>query len=190
MKISLSISVKKTALFFLFLWFIPVTNAAPSPNHQQESNEEFLKMAETAYYEEDFNAAIKYSNLYLGQLNLTNKNKETAYILLAHIYLAVDDTITAKKSVTNILDINFEYSPTLEMETPKYVNFVGKIKAKYKSKPVYSKEAISAQDRFDINWYIIGGTGAAIAALTIILLAASDGNGKGEPLSLPPPLPE
>ena len=188
MKICLNISVKKTALFFLFLWFMPVVgNPFQISNRQEVTNEEFLRMAENAYYDEDFNAAIKYAKLYLGQANLTDENKEIAYILVTHIYLALDDAAVAEKSVNKILDINPAYTPTMQMETPRYVNFVNKIKKKYVSKSKSVPRPVRSSQ--NINWYLWGGAGVAITALAILLLGDDNGK-KGQPLSLPPLLPE
>lgn len=191
MKIALNISPKKTALFLLLVWCIPIiTSARPISVQQEVSSDEYFEMAENAYYDEEFAAAIKFANHYLEQKNLTNESKENAHILLAHIYLATNDSVLAEESVINILKINSEYAPTLEMEIPKYVNFVNKIREKYFSSPPPVAMDSAVQDSLNINWYYVGGAGAALTVLTILLLSGDDSNTKDQPLSLPPELPQ
>lgn len=191
MKIYFNISIRKTALFFLLLWGIATAANTKHTMYQQAvRSDELLKNAENAYYEEDFPAAVKFSNRYLEQVNLTNEDKEKAYILLTHIYLAVDDTVDAEKSVNNILGFNLRYSPTLEMETPKYVNFVTKIKEKYASKSRVVTPKSTVKKSLNINWYIVGGAGVAVTVIAILLLSGDDDKTADQPLSMPPQLPQ
>jgi tetratricopeptide (TPR) repeat protein len=175
---------KNIAIFFLVLSvqaFVinPVYGAL-----QDGAKRELLKEAESQYYNGDFDNAIKSTNQFLSQENLSNDYKKDAYVLLAHIYLAKSDAASARKVIESIFNIDPAYGPTLEEETPKYVTFVSEIKKQYLAKQVKPKEK-------EIDWVLWGSAGAGAALLIILLATGGDDKGSGvKPLSNPPPFPE
>ena len=178
---------KNIAIFFLFLslqaFIIDPVHAALQDGVKME----LLKEAESYYYDGDFDNAIKSTNQFISQENLTKENKKEAYILLVHIFLAKSDATSARKVVESIFVIDPAYGPTLEEETPKYVTFVSEIKKQYLAKQVKPKEK-------EIDWVLWGGAGAG-ATLLIIILASSGGDNGSKPpvdkvLGGPPAFPE
>jgi hypothetical protein len=175
---------KTFALLFLFLFCHLVMINPVFAALQSTPDEELLEKAESNYYDGDFENAIKFANKYLSQANLNKENKENAYILLVHIFLAKNDAPSATKVVESILNIDPEYMPTLEQETPKFVTFVSEVHKQYLAKKVTPKKEKT-------DWVLWGGAGAAATLLLILVASGGDeGGSKAKPLSLPPDLPE
>jgi hypothetical protein len=152
----------------------------------ETSCSETLDQAEEHYYEGEFETTIKIVNQCLQQQTLSNEDQIRSYKILARTYLAKDDTVLARNNIRIILKLNPAYQPTIEQETPKYVNFVAKVK--------------NEQDQLNISeagtgissWILIGaGSAAAVAIIAIVASGGSDDKETQETsLPKPPDFPE
>jgi hypothetical protein len=147
---------------------------------------ENLDQAEEHYYNGEFDMTIKIVNQCLQLQSLSNENQIRSYIILARTYLAKDDTILAKDNIRIILKLDPGYQPTIEQETPKYVNFVAKVKEE--QDPLNISEA-----GIGISSWILIGAGSAAAVAIIAIVASGSGDDKGDSntsLPKPPDFPE
>ena len=177
-------------LILSFLFLQVYTLVAVDKNALIASDEtscsEKLDQAEEHYYEGEFEITIKIVNQCLQQQTLSNEDQIRSYKILARTYLAKDDTVLARNNIRIILKLNPAYQPTIEQETPKYVNFVAKVK--------------NEQDQLNISeagtgissWILIGaGSAAAVAIIAIVASGGSDDKETQETsLPKPPDFPE
>jgi hypothetical protein len=112
---------------------------------------------------------------------LSNEDQLRSYKILARTYLAKDDTILARDNIRIILKLNPAYQPTIEEETPKYVNLVSEVKAEQE------QLAASAVTAGISSWWLIGAGGVAAVAIIAIVASGGDDNQGNEDLSLPKP---
>ena len=148
--------------------------------------EEKLNQAEEHYYNGEFEKTIELVKQCLMDPSLTKKSKLRAYTILSRTLLAKNEENLAKKAVLKILEFEPNYQPTIEQETPRYVNLVTEVrKEKATQAVVQTKSGIS-------NWILYSAGGVAAAAV-IILLVSSSGSEDGKkdgPLPAPPSFPE
>jgi len=176
-------SVCSTVIIFTFLWshlVYPVTNALA-----QDTCTENLKMAEQNYYEGNFDVSIDLVRSCLTTGNLAQSELLLAYKILAQAYLAKNNPETAGKIIKKILEINPNYSPTIEQEPPPFVELVNQIK-----KDNFSQQ--EADEAEDNKWLWIGAGGVAVVGIiTIIALSSDEDNGnETKPLAQPPAWPD
>ena len=92
----------------------------------------------------------------------------------------------AKKAVVSLLQLNPDYQPTIEEESPRYVKLVTETRAE-------QAQLQAAQESAGINpWVWIGAGGVAAAAVIVIVAGGSGGDeisNTNQPLPAPPVLP-
>jgi hypothetical protein len=137
-----------------------------------------ITVAEESYYAGDFEKAAEFVNLCLREQSATDEHRIQAYTILTRIALAQDDAKTARKYIEIILKIDSNYEPTIEQETPKYVNLVTEIKAALSD---------SGTDRSGFNKWILVGAGGVATTAIILLVAAKGGSKDPENENLPEP---
>jgi hypothetical protein len=148
-----------------------------------------LDQAEENYYEGKFDQAM---SLVLECLKTTTDNtvKVRAYTIMLRTFIAKDNITSAKEIVHKILDINANYTPTIEQERPRLVNLVAEVK---KERQI-SRMKFEKKESGGNTWLWIGAGGAAVIA-AVVLLASGGGNGDEEPteqdntLPTPPSFP-
>jgi hypothetical protein len=146
------------------------------------SCDENLKQAEESYFTGNFEQATKLINNCLRETGISDEHREKAYIILTRISLAEGDIQTSRQYIEIILKINPGYQPTIEEETPKFVNLVSEIKAAIGK---------TKSDKSGFNkWILIGAGGVATTAI-ILLVTAKGGNNdiQDNKLAEPPPFP-
>jgi len=118
----------------------------------------------------------------LRETGISDEHRAKAYIILTRISLAEGDIPTSRQYIEIILKINPGYQPTIEEETPKFVNLVSEIKAAI-------GETKSDKSGFN-KWILIGAGGVATTAI-ILLVTAKGGNNdiQDNKLAEPPPFP-
>jgi hypothetical protein len=144
----------------------------------QTSCANHIKVAEESYYAGDFERATEFVNLCLREPAVSDENQIKAYTILTRISLAQDDLLSARKYIEIILKIDPEYEPTIEQETPKYVNLVAEIKTAL-------AEADKQNGGFN-KWILVGAGGVATTAI-ILLVAAKGENEDTQTNILPEP---
>jgi hypothetical protein len=155
----------------------------------QLSSGDRLDQAEENYYNGEFEKAIELANQCLSEESLSIAHRLRAHKILARTLLAKDDLKSTKKNIKLILSLEPSYQPTIEQETPRYVNLVAEMRAEQ------TQLAVSQQDSGLNKWLLIGA--GSVAAAAIIVLVASGGGDEGatddnknNPLSQPPAFPE
>jgi hypothetical protein len=147
---------------------------------------ESLDQAEELYYDGEFDQTIEIVNQCLQKVSLIKDDQIRSYTILARTYLAKQDTILTKDNIRIILKIDPTYQPTIEQETPKYVNLVAEVRAE-------QDQLTAAEAGTGISSWLLIGAGSA-AAIAIIAIVASGGSDEKEiqntSLPKPPDFPE
>lgn len=177
----------KLTISFLFLQFYGSFVNISSDLYAQtnQSCSDNLEKAEDAYYDGEFGESIKLIGTCLKQLNITKEQKSYAYTILTRNFIAMDQIEKAKEYINKNLDINPDYSPTIEQETPAYVNLVVQEREKRK-KVVEVVEAAGIS-----SWIWIGAGGVVATAAVIAIMSSGDENKDKDknPLPEPPEFP-
>jgi tetratricopeptide (TPR) repeat protein len=139
-----------------------------------------LEKAENSYYDGEFNETIKLISLCLKQSNITKEQRSFAYVILSRTFIAMEKVEKAKEFINKILDINPDYLPTIEQETPQFVSLVLLIRKD-------REQGIKTTEDSGISKWIWIGAGSAITAAVIILIASADENKEKENKDLPEP---
>jgi tetratricopeptide (TPR) repeat protein len=186
MKLNLrKIFILKLIVAFLILQICgsfvnPFSDLYAQANHTCSDN---LEKAEDAYYDGEFGESIKLIGTCLKQPNITEEQKSYAYTILSRNFIALDEIEKAKEFINKNLDINPDYLPTIEQETPVFVNLVVQEKEKRKKvKKVVEEAGIS-------SWLWIGAGTAVAATAVIVLISSGDENKDKKPLPEPPEFP-
>ena len=141
---------------------------------------ENLKQAEESYFTGNFDQATKLINHCLRETGISDENRAKAYIILTRITLAEEDIPTSRQYIEIILKIDPEYQPTIEEETPKFVNLVSEIK---------TAMGETKSDKSGFNKWILIGAGSVATTAIILLVTAKGGNDDIHDNNLPEPPP-
>jgi hypothetical protein len=175
------------AFFYLQVFCsIPDSRYSLLASDQPTTCADRLDEAEEFYYDGEFDRTINIVNQCLLQESLPKEEQVRSYTILARTYLAKEDTIKTKDNIQIILKLEPSYQPTIEQETPKYVNFVAEVIKE-------QDELAAAEVGTGISsWLLIGaGSAAAVAIIAIVASGSSDENGTQETsLPKPPDFPE
>lgn len=167
------------------IFLIPQGNSGLYASDQSGCSER-LDQAEEFYYDGDFDKTIEIVNQCLQEQSISNNDRTRAHTLLARTYLAKENIQTAKENVRIILKLEPEYQPTIEQETPKFVNLVTEVRKEQEQ--LAATEAASGIS----SWLLIGaGSVAAVAIIAIVASGSGDEKGtQNTSLPKPPDFPE
>ncbi len=167
------------------IFLIPQGNSVLYASDQSGCSDR-LDQAEEYYYDGDFDKTIEIVNQCLQEQSISNNDRTRAYTILARTYLAKEDIQTAKENVRIILKLKPEYQPTIEQETPKFVNLVAEVRKEQEQ--LAATEAASGIS----SWLLIGaGSVAAVAIIAIVTSGSGDEQGtQNTSLPKPPDFPE
>jgi hypothetical protein len=133
----------------------------------QESSDCRLEEAEESYYRGEFEHALAIIEDCLKNHSPDIPSQVRAYTISARILLVRGDSTAAEKNVMRILTLDSDYKPSIEEETPKFVNFVSGIREKATQKKAISA-GVEADSSYISPWIWIGAGGAAIAIFAIL----------------------
>jgi len=152
---------------------------------QSVSPEKQIDEARKSYYEGNFDQAIVLIKSCLKEATLDTTNLQEAYVILAQAYLAKNFNEASREVVIKLLDLNPDYSPTIEQEPPPFVSLVEQIKRE--KSPVAPSESGS-----ESKWLWIGAGGALVigAATFIIFNQKNDETIVNNKLKDPPSMPQ
>ena len=174
------------AFFYLQLCcFIPGV-ASDLCASEQSTCSERLDQAEEYYYDGEFDKTIEIVNKCLQKQSLSKNEQVRSYSILAKTYLAKENIKRTKENVRLILRLEPTYQPTIEQETPKYVNLVAEIRKE-------QEQLAAAESGTGISsWLLIGAGGvAAVAIIAIVASGSGDEQGvQNTSLPKPPDFPE
>jgi hypothetical protein len=171
------------------LWLLTICSLllAPLASHAQNKPitpvQENLTRAEELYYEGSFNEAITLVNECLLRKDIQQGEQKSAYKLLANIRLSQSNKEAAETCIRKLLAIDAIYAPTIEQETPQFVNLVKEVKTKIKQEQKKKK-----------TWLWIGAGATAAAVATYFIIRNNDNGSRPpteeRPLALPPDWPD
>jgi hypothetical protein len=97
----------------------------------------------------------------------------------------------AKETVLLLLELDPAYQPTIEQESPRFVELVNEARAEYAR--LKAEQAEQAQQKAGKKpWIWMGAGGVAVAAIIVVVATSAGGaenNNTNQPLPAPPPLP-
>ena len=174
-----------------FILFLPMQNIVNWGNTElqaqtQQACDENLDKAEDAYYDSDYNTCLELIRICLKESDISDEQRLRAYTILTRTFIALEQIEKAKEYIYKILEINPEYLPTIEEETPTYVNTVLIVKTEKQ------KKAIAEEESSGLGTWLWVGVGGVVTTAAIIVIA-STGEEKKETkeqaLPLPPQFP-
>jgi hypothetical protein len=175
------------AFFYLQIFcLIPNNKSGLLASDQSTTCADRLDEAEEIYYDGEFDKTIKIVNQCLLQESLPKEEQVRSYTILARTYLAKEDSIKTKENMRIILKIEPSYQPTIEQETPTFVNLVAEVRKEQE------QMAVAETSSGISSWLLIGaGSAAAVAIIAIVASGGSDDNGaQNTSLPKPPDFPE
>ncbi|HEM48907.1 MAG TPA: hypothetical protein ENO27_01725 [Caldithrix sp.] len=179
MKINI-ISTQTGFVFIIALFLILLV----SVNAQQSDCSKVLDQAQNLYYEGKFDESMNLVQSCLTSEELTKEESRRAYKIMSQVELARGDQEKAKKNIRLLLEVDPDYTPTIEQETPTYVQLVESVRSELvvKDNNVVVKKESGGISKW---WYY--SAGAVVAGTAYILLNNDDGKKKDKPLDTPPP---
>ena len=146
---------------------------------------EILEKAEDAFYDGEFGESIKLISSCLNKPSITAEQKSYAYTILTRNFIAMEQNEKAKEFINKNLDINPDYAPTIEQETPAFVNLVMQEREK-------RKKVVEVVEAAGISSWIWIGAGGVVATVAVIAIISSGDENKDKdknPLPEPPEFP-
>jgi len=140
-----------------------------------------LDQAEELYYDGGFEEAVIIVNQCLQNKSISTGEQIRSYTILARIYLAKNDIDKTKQTVQLILRLDPTYQPTIEQETPKFVNLVATVRKEQE------QLAATETDTGISSWVLIGAGSVAAVAIIAIVASGSSDEQQTETTSLPKP---
>lgn len=174
----MSILFRTAALagLLIALGLLPVQAQDTSPCAQEYTQ------AETAYFDADFDRAIRLLRTCLEEADLPPDAQVRFYRLLAFAHIAQDERAQARSAIEQLLTVDPDYTPDPETDRPDYVALVREVKA---------ARAPAEDDEGDRRWlrWVLGGAGAVAAGVLTIVLVGGDNDGGGTGNLPAPPTP-
>jgi hypothetical protein len=167
------------AVFFL-LFLIPVVNIYA----QQSDCSKVLEQAQNLYYESKFDESMNLVQSCMASESMTKEESRQAYKIMSQVELARGNQNKARENIRMLLKIDPGYQPTIEQETPTYVQLVETVRNEIASEP--KKIVVKKESRSISKWWYYSA-GAVVVGTAYILLSNDDGKKKDKPLDTPPP---
>jgi len=145
--------------------------------------ESTLNQAENNYYEGNFDETISLIRECLKNPELKQPEKIRAYKILSRTLLAQDNINATKEIINKIIDLEPEFSPTIEEETPQFVTIINEVKLERMQLTPKQNEGASSSSWL---WYALGGA-AATAIVVAIIIDGGDDKPVVESENLPEP---
>ena len=161
------------SVIYLQISTIPISKEILLYAQNSQFSSHQIDKAEENYFNSNFEEAIKIINECLNDPLLSKTDQVRAYTILARISLVKNDLDITKKFIRNILKIEPNYQPTIEQETPKYVNLVAEVKKE--ELPLPTKESKTSRKK----WLYIGAGGVSAAVIIILLTHKKNDDEKG-----------
>lgn len=153
---------------------------------------EKLDIAEEYYYDDAFDEAQALVQDCLNDLSLKKVERIRAYTILARIYLARENPEAAKEFILKIFSLDPAYQPTIEQETPRFVNLVTEAKKEFVVPAPIAESAKTSKKKSGKRWLWIGAGTAAVIAIIAVVASGSKGEKPVQERLLPnpPPFPQ
>lgn len=126
-----------------------------------------LEQAEELYYAGEFDQALLIIEDCLTNHSPAIPVQIHALTILTRIYLARGERTAAEQNITKILDLDPAFEPSIEEETPKFVNFVAEIRQKAALSQTL-RATVESDSSHISPWIWLGAGGAALAIFAIL----------------------
>lgn len=171
---------------FLFMNLITPIYVVDGELFAQQSGEsdcdKILNQAQNLYYEGRFDESVNLIKSCLTSKELTNNERQRAYKIFSQVELARGNKTEATKIISQILKMDSAYQPTIEQETPTYVQLVDSVRSEMTT--VTKVEPIIVESKGISKWWYYSA-GAVVVGSTLLLLGDDDKK-KDKPLDTPP----
>jgi hypothetical protein len=174
-------------IFFWYQLFVPAFSGHGTLI-AQEGCDQYISSAEEKYYSGKFDEAIEFIKLCLKQPNRSADTEFKALKILCQAYLAKDFRDAAREVAKKLIDINPDYSPTIEQEPPPFIVLINEVRSA-RAPAGKTAQSVGFFEKNKSLLWIVGG-GALLIGLTAILAAGADEKKNNEPLSNPPDWPD
>jgi tetratricopeptide (TPR) repeat protein len=180
------------ALLYMQIFYgFPPRVFAIDPADDQSNFSALMDQAEELYYAGNLDRSIELVDSCLKNNSPDESERARAYKILIRIYLAKNEAATAKEFVNSILELDPDYQPTIEEETPKFVNLVDEVRTERLNLQLIP---VTSADSSGISpWLWIGAGSAAIITIIAIISAkpaAETVETAVKPLPEPPAYPQ
>jgi tetratricopeptide (TPR) repeat protein len=155
------------------------------PAHAQDATQctQEYAQAETAYFDADFDRAVRLLRTCLEEADLAPDAQVRLYRLLSFAYIAQNERAQARAAIEQLLTVDPDYTPDPETDRPDYVALVREVRA------THAPDDAENGGRRWLRW-VLGGAGAVAAGvLTIVLVGGGDDGGDTGNLPAPPTPP-
>jgi hypothetical protein len=155
---------------------------------QQTECSKILDKAQNLYLEGKFDESVNLIQSCTASKQLTKAEKRQVYKIMSQIELARGDQDKAKENIRLLLQIDPDFQPTIEQETPTYVQLVESVRQEIiteKNNVVVKQE--SRTRSISKWWYYSAGV---VVVGTAYILFNGDDKKKDKPLDTPPPWKE
>ena len=142
---------------------------------------DILEKAEDAYYDGEFDTTLTLINNCLKLPDIGAEQRSMAYIILARTFIATNESEKSTQFINKILDLDRNYAPTIEQETPKFVMMVNQVIQERKTQTKLEEETGIS------SWIWIGAGGIVATAAVIAIISSGDNNPEKKDGSLPEP---
>jgi len=170
----------------LIVWLVvlsPVLNEHGILNAQQTNCSKILEQAQNLYYEGKFDESVNLIESCMASEALTEDERRQAYKIMSRVELARGDQEKAKENIRLLLQVDPDYQPTIEQETPTFVQLVESLRSEIDKS---ERKAVVQQESKSISkwWYYSAG---AVVAGSVYFLLNNGYDKKDKPLKTPPP---
>lgn len=166
----------------LILVFFPFQEAYAQ---DEENCDDALVRADNFYFEAQFSEATLLLEYCLKQAAFSGETLQRAYILLGKAKFASGLEEQAREAIRTLLELIPNYQPNPETDRPSFIAMVEEERRRQAAAQAELEQP--RRKRGLSKWLLIGG--GAVAAGTVGVLVASGGNGKTNPIPLPPGRP-
>jgi len=174
-------------IIIIFCWsqtFIPIFEVL-SQIEEKSLSQDFLELAQEKYYNGEFDETIELVKQFLQQSDLTQQDLFPAYKILSQAYIAKNYIQPAKQIITKLLEIEPNYTPTIEHEPPQFVSLVAQVKEEIGKQKAQESKGTEVSDK---TWiYITAGSVIVLGTVAILILGKED---EAKPLPEPPGWPD
>lgn len=150
---------------------------------QQTECSKILNKAQNLYFEGKFDESVNLIQSCMASEELTKVERRQAYKIMSKVEFARGDQDKAKGNIRLLLQIDPDFKPTIEQETPTYVQLVESVRQEIITEK--NNVVVKRESKGISKWWYYSA-GAVVAGTAYILFNGNDKK-KDKPLDTPPP---
>ena len=150
---------------------------------QQSDCSKVLDQAQNLYYEGKFDESVNLIQSCMASEELTKDESRQAYKIMSQVEIARGDQDKAQENIRLLLQVDPNYQPTIEQETPTFVQMVESVRNEI---ALDENNVVVKQESRSISKWWYYSAGAVVAGTAYLLLSNDGGKKKDKPLDTPP----